>query len=381
MSEWREESLGDLVTFASGGTPSKANPEYWDGDIPWISGASLTSTRLSTSDRNVTQAAIGNGTRIAPKESSLILVRGMSLHKEIRVGQAQRDLAFNQDVKALVAGPRLTSDYLLYALDGRRDELLSLVHAAGHGTGVLATDRLQRLAIALPPLDEQRRIAAVLGALDDLIETNRVLAVALETQARHLVAQSPDLVPLSSFAVPANTRQVRPAGRVEHYSLPAFDNGLTPERVDGAQIQSNKLEISQPSVLVSRLNPKWERCWLAYPGERAVASTEFVPLLGVDAQVEEVWSATSAPAYWQQMREHVTGTTGSHQRVDKAALLDLLVPDVRLLPSSVRDGVVALVLGARGTRDEIADLIRTRNELLPLLISGRVRVEDVEGAA
>ncbi|MDR1078654.1 MAG: restriction endonuclease subunit S, partial [Propionibacteriaceae bacterium] len=145
MSDWTATTLNDIAVFSSGGTPSKANADFWNGDIPWISAESLKTIRLCKSDRNVTRAAINHGTKIAPKGSVLVLVRGMSLHQEIRVGWAQRGLAFNQDVKALAARPGVDPSFLFYTLDGCRAELLGLVHAAGHGTGVLATDQLKAL--------------------------------------------------------------------------------------------------------------------------------------------------------------------------------------------------------------------------------------------
>jgi type I restriction enzyme S subunit len=149
-----------------------------------------------------------------------------------------------------------------------------------------------------------------------------------------------------------------------------------PEHVAGDQIQSNKLPLTEPCVLVSRLNPKWERCWMAYPGANAVASTEFVPLTGRQAAAEEVWAVASATEFWDQMRTQVTGTTGSHQRVDKAAVLTLPVPDVRSLPQLARRQVIAYVQSAHALREEIVDLTRARDELLPLLMSGKVRVSE-----
>jgi type I restriction enzyme S subunit len=230
------------------------------------------------------------------------------------------------------------------------------------------------LSVAVPSLDEQQRIVSILGALDDLIEINRIQVTRLEQLSQIVAASSAEVVALGEFARALSVRQVRPAGPVEHYSLPAFDAGAEPERVDGEQIQSNKLPLTETCVLVSRLNPKWERCWMTYPGTNAVASTEFVPLVGTGAAPEEVWAVTSAPAFWEQMRTHITGTTGSHQRVDKSAVLTLTVPDVRTLAESTRHNVRRLVTGARAARDEIAGLLKARDELLPLLVSGEVRV-------
>ncbi len=172
---WDKVQLGDVASAMSGGTPKKDEDSFWGGDIPWISGATLTDRRLYSSERRLTSPGVENGSRIAPAGATLILVRGMSLLEEIRIGQAIRDLAFNQDVKALVPTPGIDAGFLTYALLARRPELLRMVHQAGHGTGVLATDLIRALWIMLPPIKEQRRIAGVLGALDDLIDTNACL--------------------------------------------------------------------------------------------------------------------------------------------------------------------------------------------------------------
>lgn len=262
--------------------------------------------------------------------------------------------------------------------------LLDQIDFSGYNSGSaqpsLNRNFLAQIPVAIPPLDEQRRIASVLGALDDLIVANRSQVARLERLARAVAATSRQDVPLAELARVAESRQVRPSGPVEHYSLPAFDDGLEPERLDGAEIQSNKLLLTGPCVLVSRLNPKWERCWMAYPGANALASTEFVPLVGGDATSEEVWAVVSLHSFWDQMRTHVTGTTGSHQRVDKAAVLTLPVPDPRALSPSARHLITRLVRGARASRDEIAQLTRTRDDLLPMLMCGKIQVVDTEAA-
>lgn len=322
----------------------------------------------------------------------------------VRPGQlfaSLKDVTQSADLLGSVArvpfgGPtgRLTQDTV--RLDIRSDSIdpsylyLSLLtpqyraYCRSHATGTtnLGLPREDFLAyeIPLPPLDEQRRIAGVLGALDDLIETNRAQVEVLEELARCVAASSSREVALADVAQAAISRQVRPAGQVEHYSLPAFDAGAAPEFVDGSTIQSSKLPITGPSVLVSRLNPRWERCWMVYPGDSAVASTEFVPLVGLGVMPEEVWAVTSTKAFWDQMRIHVTGTTGSHQRVDKQAVLTLSVPDTRSLPDRQRQLLTSLVRNAHDLRIEVAELTRTRDELLPLMMSGRIRVSDVEVA-
>lgn len=279
------------------------------------------------------------------------------------------------DVVIVRPGPDLDSRYLAYLINSVARSYIDsrTVGAVQQHFNVGAA---KGIPIPAATLDEQRRIVAVLGAIDELIETDRSQIARLEDVARTVAATAPEIVELRAFAAPVATKQVRPSGVVEHYSLPAFDEGAMPERVAGEAIQSNKLPLTEPCVLVSRLNPKWERCWMAYPGANAVASTEFVPLTGKQTAAEEVWAVASAAEFWDQMRTHVTGTTGSHQRVDKAAVLTLLVPDVRSLPKSARQQVIACVQNVRALREEIVDLTRARDELLPLLMSRKVRVSD-----
>lgn len=374
---WHEAQLSQLAIFTSGGTPRKSVPEFWEGEIPWISASSMGHIRLEESDRKVTKLGVENGTRIAPAGSTLILVRGMSLLEEIRIGYAARDVAFNQDVKALVARPAIDSSFLTYSLLAWRPQLLSMVHQAGHGTGVLSTDRLKSLKIPYPEMDEQRRIAGVLGAFDDLIDANTHLASRAQLLAVALLEASTERAPLSDVAAPVKPALFRPSGVVEHYSLPAFDAGGRPEIVDGGEIKSGKQRLVAPSVLVSRLNPQTPRVWMTYPTGDAAASTEFAILVGEDdVAAEEIWAACSSQTFASDMRSRVTGTTGSHQRVDKAAIPTIEVPDPRSLSTPQRQAVVSLAQQADASLAEVADLAQVRDELLPLLMSGRITVDE-----
>ena len=184
--EWRTVRLGDLTTWASGGTPSKANPDFWNGDIPWISASSMKTPLLCDSDLKITKAGLESGSRLAETNSILLLVRGSELHKRIPVGVATRPVAFNQDVKALKVRGEMLSDYLFYWLLGNENMLLGKVEHTGIGAGKLDTEVLKNLPVALPPRTEQKAIAAVLGALDDKIELNRRMNATLEAMARAL---------------------------------------------------------------------------------------------------------------------------------------------------------------------------------------------------
>lgn len=175
---WRRAPLGEWVTALSGGTPSKRNRDLWGGELPWISPKAMTSLHADDVDTFVTSRAIGNGTRLALKGTTLVMVRGMGLHQQVRVSQARRDVTFNQDVKALVP-TAIQPGILLFALLHAQPELLDRVESAGHGTGKLPTELLLAQKFVLPPLPEQFPFAKHFDALNARIEATRLEARTL----------------------------------------------------------------------------------------------------------------------------------------------------------------------------------------------------------
>lgn len=184
---WRARPLSEWVDALSGGTPSKANASYWNGPIPWISPKVMTSLHADDAEAFVTEAAIGNGTRTAPAGSTLVMVRGMGLHEEVRVSQARAAVTFNQDVKALVP-KNIEPSLLLFALLHAKDDLLRRVESSGHGTGRLPSDILLSTPIIMPGMDEQRSMARILDALNDRIAVARA-------ESRNLAALRDTLLP------------------------------------------------------------------------------------------------------------------------------------------------------------------------------------------
>lgn len=165
FAAWRKVRLGEAVTFRSGGTPSMAVRRYWDGDIPWLTAKDLKSFDLSTSQMMVTEEGARAGSRIAPAGSVLLLVRGMTLFKDVPMGVARRDVAFGQDLKALEPKEGLLGSFLGWKLLASKHLLMQMVDTAGHGTGRLSTERLAHLAISVPPEDEQLAIVELLAEM------------------------------------------------------------------------------------------------------------------------------------------------------------------------------------------------------------------------
>jgi type I restriction enzyme, S subunit len=179
-SGWRSVPLREAGTWLSGGTPATDDPRYWDGDIPWISAASLKDFHISRSDRCITELGSHAGTRLVPPGTVLFVVRGMSLKTEFRVGITERQVAFGQDCKAILPAPSIGGKFLALALNARSQHVLAMVDEAGHGTGRLPTDLISKLEIGIPKLAEQRQITEILDSVDEQATASERCAKKLE---------------------------------------------------------------------------------------------------------------------------------------------------------------------------------------------------------
>jgi type I restriction enzyme S subunit len=182
--EWRNGRLGDYILLQSGGTPSKSRPDYWSGDLPWVSAKDMKSYWIDDTEDRLSEAGANAATRVVEGGTTLLLVRGMTLHNDVPICRVRRRSAFNQDVKAVLPRPGTDPEFIAYLLLGNKTRLLSIVDSAGHGTGRINSDTLLDLPVNVPPLSEQQAIACLLGSLDDKIELNRRMNRTLEEMAR-----------------------------------------------------------------------------------------------------------------------------------------------------------------------------------------------------
>lgn len=174
---WEATTVGQVTSMLSGGTPNRKREDYWQGDIPWISGSTLKTLELETSDQFLTSEGVEAGSKMAPLDATLLLVRGSALHSEIRAGLVVAPLCFNQDVKALIPNKSIVPRYLTIYLLAMESELLKLVSSAGNSAGVLDTELVKNFKFLRPPKHEQTAIANALSDVDALIsELEKLIA-------------------------------------------------------------------------------------------------------------------------------------------------------------------------------------------------------------
>lgn len=195
--KWIAITVGQIADFQSGGTPSKENPVYWNGSIPWVSAKDMKQLFLDDTEDHITTAAINDGAKQARAGAVLMLTRGMTLLKDIPICILSRQMTFNQDIKALHAKGDFDGCFLAYLLLSNKQRLLSMVDIAGHGTGRLDTDKLKTFEVMLPQVAEQRSIADCFTSLDNLIDVQTQKIDALKV---HKIGLMQGLFPSMSEA-------------------------------------------------------------------------------------------------------------------------------------------------------------------------------------
>ena len=173
--------LSDILTLVGGGTPKTSNPQFWGGDIPWLSVVDFNNDNryVSITEKFITQAGVENSsTKILPKGALILSARGTVG----ALAQLSKPMAFNQSCYGIVAKECTTNDFLYYLLKNIVHDL----QVKGHGSvfNTITRDTFDTIEISLPPLDEQKRIAEFLGAFDDKIELLQKQNKTLEDMAK-----------------------------------------------------------------------------------------------------------------------------------------------------------------------------------------------------
>ena len=170
----------------AGGTPSTRKPDYWDGDIPWMSSGEINNRFIYYTDKMITKVGYeSSSTKMVPKNSILIALAGQGKTRGT-VGMNKIELCTNQSIASIVPEHMVDPKYLYYNLDSRYDELRRLSTGDG-GRGGLNLKIINNIHLALPPLKEQRKISKILSTWDKAIELKEKLIEQKKEQKKGLM--------------------------------------------------------------------------------------------------------------------------------------------------------------------------------------------------
>lgn len=149
--------LPEVALIASGGTPAKSKTEFWNGKLPWASGKDLKVRSLETTGLKLTSKG-WSVAKTAPAGSTLIVVRGMILAHTFPVTVCAVPMAFNQDLRALVAKDGLLPEYLTLWAEWAGPWFLTRTSESSHGTKRLDSEIFDDALVPRPDIEMQESL-------------------------------------------------------------------------------------------------------------------------------------------------------------------------------------------------------------------------------
>ena len=315
-----------------------------------------------------------------------------------KIWKAEYDGGCSNDVLVFRAKDDCDPTFLFYLLAD--DNFFNYATATAKGTKMPRGDKSAIMQYSVPvfDIDTQKKIGALLWSIDQKVRLNNQINENLQQQAQTLFkawfvdftpydGSMPDhwsIVPMSSVArisTEVFSPQKNPNVEVEHYSIPAYDESHYPvfEISDG--IKSNKYKLTANSVIVSKLNPDTKRIWRPYClSNNPICSTEFIVYEPVSSTYRDyVYSIIDSAGFSVFLCSHTTGSTNSRQRVSPSVTLNynVVLPDEEVLKH-----FCAIVSPMYETIEnnilENQKLTKTRDTLLPKLMSGEIDVSDID---
>lgn len=176
---WKKVKLGDIATISSGSTPLRSNKAYFEnGNMPWVKTMDLTNGKITKTDECITELA---AKKCKPYPPGTVLVAMYGGFNQIgRTGLLTFPASINQALAALQFDKNICSEYVLFYLNANVDCWRSCAASSRKDPNITSHD-VEKFKIVLPPLEEQKKIAATLSVWDSAIEKMEKLIDAKES--------------------------------------------------------------------------------------------------------------------------------------------------------------------------------------------------------
>ena len=163
---WAWERVGNVGSWSAGATPSRTNPEYYSGNVPWLKTGDLNDGYVSEVPEYISELALQKtSVRLNPAGSVLMAMYGATIGK---LGILEVPMTTNQACCACIPFDGLYNKYLFYFLMGNRKNFIKM--GEGGAQPNISKDKIVNYPIAIPPFAEQQRIVAKIDELLPLID-------------------------------------------------------------------------------------------------------------------------------------------------------------------------------------------------------------------
>lgn len=170
--------MGKVCSCELGGTPSRAKPEYWNGDIPWINSGEVNLFRITRPSETITSLGLSkSATKLLPAKTTVIAITGATLGQ---VSLLEIESCANQSVVGVVPNDILPYEYIYPFVKQNIQELIS--HQTGGAQQHINKQNVEGLSIAIPSeavLEQYRELTAGLYAMiaNNCFENGRLTAI------------------------------------------------------------------------------------------------------------------------------------------------------------------------------------------------------------
>lgn len=187
-NSWKELKMENLGEIISGGTPRTDSPDFWDGDINWITPTDVTALKgrkyITRTKRKISSEGLKNSSAsMLPVDTLIVCTRatiGDSIINKVPIST-------NQGFKSLITNPDVSTEYMYYWVLNNKNKLLK--QSSGSTFLELSTKSFKSLDVILPPIFEQKKIAQILSVVDDKIEVIDKQIIEIQKLKKGLMQQ------------------------------------------------------------------------------------------------------------------------------------------------------------------------------------------------
>lgn len=188
FDSWKSYTVGELVDVIGGGTPSTQNPDYWDGDIYWLTPTEINSKYVHSSNRKITFDGVKNSSaKLLPKGALLLTTRATL--GACSINNQDNPVCTNQGFQSLVCKDGVDNEFMYYVVTDSAFQKAMTQRASGSTFLEISSKNLKGILIHLPSLEEQRQIATLLSSVDKKIDCLKQRVKFLKTQKASFMQQ------------------------------------------------------------------------------------------------------------------------------------------------------------------------------------------------
>ena len=165
---WAWARLSSFGVFSSGKTPSMSNPQFWNGNIPWVTSKDMKRPVITDSEMHISELA-ASSMQLYPAGTLLLVARSGILKRLLPLCKLGIDSTINQDIKAFSLYDIELSEWMFYGIKAFEPYILKELVKSVTTVESLKFDEFSAMLIPVPPLSEQRRIIAAIKTAMNLL--------------------------------------------------------------------------------------------------------------------------------------------------------------------------------------------------------------------